>query len=81
MNPVRTRALEIMAREDTDLTDADILARDANDDFWFVSLTLESLHRLPSEVEPLLSMREYTSLQAYNIVKRAMNDMIRVFRA
>jgi hypothetical protein len=80
MNPVRTRALEIMAREDTDLTDAEILARDANDDFWFVSLALESLHRLPSEVEPLLSMREYGVMQAHSMVQRAMTELTRRFQ-
>jgi hypothetical protein len=63
MNPVRTRALEIMAREDTDLTDAEILARDANDDFWFVSLPCrDPAYGCRAEIEPLLTCREYTLL-------------------
>lgn len=81
MNPVRTRALEIMAREDDELSDAEILARDANDDFWFVSLCIEQFHRLPSEIEPLLTCREYTVLQAHSIVARAMGEITRRFQA
>ncbi len=81
MNPVRTRALEIMARGDGDLTDAEILAQDANDDFWFISMAVETLQRLPSEVEPLLTCREYTTLQAHSIIRRAMGELTRRFQA
>ena len=52
----------------------------ATDDHWFVSLCLEDLHRLPSEINPILMMREYGVLQAYATIKRAISDMQRMFR-
>jgi hypothetical protein len=72
-------ALELLARDDDDLTDQEIFAQQANDSFWFTSLCLETLHRLPSELDALLLCREYTMLQAYHIVKRAMATMAREF--
>jgi len=52
----------------------------ATDDQWYVSLCLEDLHRLPSEINDILTMREYTLLQAHAVVKRAISDMQRAFR-
>lgn len=52
----------------------------ATDDHWFVSLCLEDLHRLPSEINPILTMREYGVLQAHSIIKRAISDQQRLFR-
>ncbi len=69
----------MLARTDDELTDAELFARQT-DDYWFIDLCLEQLHRLPSEVEQTLLCREYTALQAYHIVKRAITDMQTIFR-
>jgi hypothetical protein len=81
MNPVRTRALELAQREESELSDAEVLAQDGTDDFWFVSLTIEQLHRLPSEIDPILTMREYGTLQAHSIIRKAMMELQRRFSA
>jgi hypothetical protein len=52
----------------------------ATDDHWYVSLCIEDLRRLPSEINPILTMREYTLLQAHSIIKRAIADMQKAFR-
>ena len=52
----------------------------ATDDHWYVDLCIESLHRLPSEINGILTMREYGTLQAHSIIKRAISDMQRAFR-
>jgi hypothetical protein len=75
---VRDRALALLARTDDDLTDAEIFAQQ-EDGFWYIDLCLDQLHRLPSEVDPLLLCREYTQLQAYNVVKRAMQELQQKF--
>jgi hypothetical protein len=69
-----------LARTDDDLTDAELFMQQATDDHWFVSLCIEDLHRLPSEINPILTMREYGVLQAHAIIKRAISDMQRAFR-
>lgn len=73
------RALELAEREEGDLTDVEVLAQDATDDFWYVSLCVEQFHRLPSEVDPILTMREYTVLQAHSIIRKAMGQLTRQF--
>lgn len=77
---MRRRALELLARTDDDLSDAELFMRQATDDHWYVSLCIEDLHRLPSEINPILTMREYTLLQAHSIIKRAISDQQRQFR-
>jgi hypothetical protein len=77
---VRRTALDRLKRTDDDLTDAEIFARQGNDDFWFVDLCLEKLHRLPIEVEPLLLCRHHTELQAYHVIRSAMADLARAFQ-
>ena len=77
---MRRQALELVKRTEDDLTDQELFAAQANDDFWFVSLCLDSLGRLPSEVSEILSCSEYTTLQAHNVVRRAMNDLSATFR-
>lgn len=76
INSVRARALESLSRTADDLTDAELFASQT-DEYWFIGLALETLHRLPSEVSPLIGCREYTRLQAYSIVKRAISDLQR----
>lgn len=76
LNAVRTRALEILVRTEDEMTDLELFAR-APDAFWYVDLCLEKLGRLPSEVDPLLGCREYTTIQAYHIVKKAMDEIAR----
>lgn len=71
---MRARALESLARTNNDLTDAELFASQT-DEYWFVDLCMEQLHRLPSEINPIITCREYTKLQAYYIVKRAIADM------
>lgn len=78
MNAVRAAALESLNRTDDDLTDREIFAAQP-DEFWYIDLVLTTLHRLPSEVDPLLLCREYTELQAYSIVKKYMTQLINVF--
>lgn len=71
---MRSRALELLGRADDDLTDAELFARQG-DPFWYIDLCLGQLHRLPSEVNPLLLCREYTEIQAYHLVKQAMQEL------
>lgn len=73
INAVRDRALELIARTDDDLTDVELFARQANDDWWWMEFTLESLHRLPSEVDILC--REWTQIQAHSLIKQAMQSL------
>lgn len=80
MNAVRRRALDLLARTDDDLTDVELFMQQATDDHWFVELCVSSLNRLPSEINPILTMREYGVLQAHSIIKRAIGDMQRAFR-
>lgn len=49
------------------------------DDGWYYDMCLTDLHRLPSEIDPILGMREYGVLQARAIVKSAQADMARFF--
>ena len=79
MNAVRRAALESLDRADDDLTDREIFAQQADDSFWFIELCLETLHRLPIEIDPLLLCRHYTELQAYHIIKKVMTGLIRTF--
>jgi hypothetical protein len=79
VNAVRRRALELLTRSEDALTDAELFASQT-DDYWYIDLCLEQLHRLPSEVDPLIGCREYTRLQAYYLVRRAIDDMQRLFR-
>lgn len=74
INAVRARALELIARTDDDLADVELFAQQG-DPFWYVHLCLEQLHRLPSEIAPILLCREYTEIQAYHTVKRAMDEL------
>ena len=76
---MRRLALEYIApKSEDDMTDLELLSR-APDEYWFIDLCLEKLHRLPSEMEALISNREYVTLQAYATVKRAMDKMCRTF--
>jgi hypothetical protein len=79
MNTVRSQALSLLGRDDDELTDRELFAQQADDDFWYVGLCLEQLHRLPSEVNATLLCREYTELQAYQLVKRAMEALASEF--
>jgi len=79
VNAVRRRALELLTRSEDDLTDAELFASQT-DDYWYIDLCISELHRLPSEVDPLIGCREYTQLQAYYLVRRAIDDMQRLFR-
>ena len=72
------RALELVGRSDDDLTDVELLTK-GSDDFWYITLCLDSLHRLPSEVDRILLCREYTALQAHAVVQKAMTDLARVW--
>lgn len=56
-----------------------MLSADGGSDFWYIDLCIQELHRLPAEITPLLTQRAYTELQAYNLVKRAMEELQRRF--
>lgn len=78
---MRRRALELIARTDDDLSDAELFMQQALDDYWYVELCLGTLHRLPSELDATLTMREYGVLQAHQVIKRAISEMQRQFSA
>jgi hypothetical protein len=71
--------LELIERTDDDLTDAELFAREADAEYWLIDLAITQLHRLPSELEATLLQREYLTLSAYNVVKRAIDDCQRQF--
>lgn len=77
-NSVARLALELLERDIDDLTDAELFSR-STDETWFIDLCLDKLHRLPSEVEPLMGCREYTTLQAFYIIKQAQSRMAQSF--
>lgn len=58
------------ARTSDDLSDAEDLQRQT-DAFWWMSYCRDNYHRLPSELDPLIGMREYTDIQAHALVERA----------
>lgn len=73
-----TRALQLCGRGIDDLTDVEVLLRQT-DDGWFADFCIGELGKLPSEVEPLMTCREYTFLQARSLVKAAQSELARVF--
>lgn len=75
---MRREALRLCARTIDDLTDMELFGR-LTDEGWYVDLCVESLHRLPSEIDPILGMREYGVLQARSIVKQAQSLMMQRF--
>lgn len=77
-NAVRRVALELCDRGLDDLTDMELFGR-LTDEGWYLDLCVDSLHRLPSEVDPILGCREYTVLQARSIVKQAQAQLMRQF--
>ena len=76
---MRRKALELMARTIDDLTNLELVTR-ATDELWYLDLCLDTLHRLPSEVDTVLLCREYTALQARGIIKQAQERISRVFQ-
>lgn len=71
-------ALELLARTADDLSDVEIILRQT-DDAWYIDLCVDQLHRLPSEIDPILGCREYTRLQARAIIKSAQAQLTRQF--
>ena len=71
-------ALDLLDRTLDDLSDLELFARQT-DEAWYQDLCLESLHRLPSEIDPILGCREYTALQARSIVKAAQAQLMRAW--
>lgn len=61
------------------MTDTELFAAQ-DPDFWYIDLCLETLHRLPIEVDALLLCRTYTELQAYQLIKNAMTRLTRAFQ-
>ena len=74
INAVRRLALAYLERTEADLSDAELFAQQS-EDLWFADFCLDSLHRLPSEVEPILLCREYTLLSARGLVREAIQSM------
>ena len=66
-------------RTDAERTDAELFAQQ-EEAFWYIDFCVEQLHRLPTEINPILTCRAYTELQAYSIVKQAMNRLIRDYQ-
>lgn len=69
-HPVREKALELLGQTLDDLTDAEYLGM-GTDEGWFLGLCLDTMHRLPSEVEATLTAREYELLKARALVQTA----------
>lgn len=61
------------------MTDAEIFAQQ-DEAFWYIDLCLQTLHRLPCEIDALLTCRAYTEMQAYSVIKRAMEALTRAFQ-
>lgn len=76
ISATRRLALELLDRTIDDLSDVEVISR-VTDEGWFCDVCLDSLHRLPSEVDPILGMREYNLLQARAIVKDAQARLVR----
>jgi hypothetical protein len=76
---VRREALALLERTADDLSDMELFGR-LTDDGWYIEICIEQLHRLPSEVDPILGCREYTTLQARSIVKQAQSNLMRRFQ-
>ena len=74
---MRGRALQSLDRKDDDLSDIEHLAR-ANDEYSFTRFCIDELKRLPSEVEPQMLCREWTQIQAAQIVKSAYEKEIQI---
>ena len=71
------RALELAARSsDDELTDLEIVLRQ-KDELWFADFCLDTLRRLPSEVEPWIGMREIMMIQARGVIKQAQEEHAR----
>lgn len=80
MNAVRREALNLLARTDDDLSDRELFAQQATDEYWYVDLALTQFHRLPSEMDRVLLCREYTVLQAHSVIQRAMTILREMFK-
>lgn len=76
INAVRRRAIELTEHKDEDeMTDLELFAR-APEEFWYIDLCVDKLHRLPSEIDPVIGCREYTALQAHALITRAMGELM-----
>jgi hypothetical protein len=77
---VRREALALIGRDEDDLTDQEVFARQADSEYWFSKLALDTFHTLPSELGQRLLMREYVQLQAVQLISRAMESLARTFQ-
>lgn len=77
---MRREALALLNREEDDLTDQEVFARQADSDYWFARLAMDTFGVLPSELGQRLLMREYVQLQAVQLVSRAMESLARAFQ-
>jgi len=75
---VLVRALELAGRTEDDLTDLEIVLRQ-RDELWFADFCIEELRRLPSEVEPVIGMREVMLIQARGVIKQAQRELAQVW--
>lgn len=60
------------------MSDVEVVLRQT-DEGAFLGFCLDELRRLPSEVEPIMTMREWTLIQARGIVRQAQSELTRVF--
>jgi hypothetical protein len=77
---VRREALALLERTADDLSDMELFGR-LTDEGWYIDICIDQLHRLPSEVDPILGCREYTTLQARSIVKQAQSNLMQRFQS
>jgi hypothetical protein len=70
----------LLARGEDDLSDAEVFAQQGGEEYWYTKFCVTDLHRLPCEVDPILTCREYTQIQAYHMIERAMEGLARTFK-
>lgn len=65
----------MLSVQEADMSDLEHLQR-TTDDYWFISVCIEKLHRLPSELEDI-GMSQVCLLRAYGIVSNAYDHVVR----
>lgn len=69
-SPVRREALRLIGRSADDLSDFEHLMRQT-EAYWWLDYCLARFQRLPVEIEPRLTCRQFTHLQAHAVVSDA----------
>lgn len=68
-------ALWLLSRADDDLTDLEHLTRTEPAHWWY-RWCLSNLHAPPHWIDPLITMRQYTDIQAHELVSNALERAV-----